>query len=314
MQEDDDRFDKMVDESIEALREQTALFVVLDPVLNDPQVSQTEINSLVDMPRYPLPMAAFPKEKRPYLLHLGRFEQAERQIGPLLRRALEEASGEHDRDGVGPRTVCAFIQAPGIEPADLAIALSRAAMVTGSSGTRVVFRYWDPRIASQLPRVLGDDLWRRQLQRLRIEAWWCYGSTGRRPQMIVQKASPADTPGRDLTDGYIRLTPAQIEKLEVLSWANRIVGLASGWDLDEMPTVLDAEKIVSRALQHGLTKETDILRFALAALSIHPDFDLHPQVAQSMADDQDFVQTMQGWSPGFIDELKLGAWRHADAD
>ena len=303
----------MLDKGIEALREQKALFALIDPVVEDPIASAQAFDRLVDLERRRLPTTALPKDKRPYLVDLGCFDRSERQIASLLRRALEEALGEHDRESVQPRSVCAFISAPGVDLTRLASQMARACVLVAHTRRRVLFRYWDPRIASQLPRLLGDDFWGGQLRRLQIDAWWCYDGAKSPPELAVSTASSAEPLAGDASGGPTHLTEAQFGKLAVLSWANRIAGLAPGWELDETPALRALEDISARALNHGLTDEADILRFALAALSIHPEFDRHPHVARTMAETREFARTMQGWSPEFIDQLKRGEWKPSDA-
>jgi hypothetical protein len=167
-----------------------------------------------------------------------------------------------------------------------------------------------------MPRLLGAEYWAAHQDALGIEAWWAFACTDLEEIALTSlpthaahlTAVTATTATYPVTPKY-HLLPEQWQALTCLGWTNRIARLARRWNLETPPTHSALENITRQALAYGLSDETDLLRYAHCALTLHPRFDAHPQVQQALQPKGlGFAKAVQTWSEVFIEELRSGAW------
>lgn len=262
----------------------TPLCVIVDPVLHDPSGEVEDTQTLI---RLPLSIDTLEPELRPYLLVIDDSIAQERVLNSTFRVAAEELLGRHDGEAGQPRSVCAWITADDLghpqAQRDLALALSRCATIAPPPPyprERTVFRYWDPRIAMHLSACLGEA-WARALCAMRLRGWW-----GLQPNGMLTCFSPLQKTGTDSADlAFSGFAPNahQWQTLLAIGWCNRVAQLLPAWELPHAPEIRVVEDAVRQALSHGLHEEIDILGFVHCALSIHPLFYRHDEVARSIA-------------------------------
>lgn len=284
-------------------------YVLIDPAWRDPLSGDTELAArLHDASRLVIRVNGWPVDKNPYLIALAGLTSQD--CAALLRLELEETLGNHDEERGQPRTVCAWLSPWQDDIKQLAVRMAERAIAhppTGSS--TVVFRYWDPRQAAHLPRILGEAAWHEHLCLLGLQRWTSLVATNDGAARATLAESSRETPSQERARHW-RFDLRQWRGIETLSWANRLIQCCADWN--RAAPLSSLENIASRALSHGLTEENDILRFAHCVLTIHPQFDSHPQVAAALSASQSgqagFGETVSNWPETYIDELKSGSW------
>lgn len=292
------------------------LCVLVDPVIHDPLAEHEDTRAL---PRLPLAMDTHAPEHRPYLLVLHDSHAQERALNATVRIAVEECMGLHDGEAGQPRSVCAWITADGLgQPQaqrNLAYALGHRATLSPPAPyprERTVFRYWDPRIALHLPGHLVDT-WALALHAMHVQGWWSL-----QPDGTLASLGPVLPPGTDDTGPVLStfaLDARQWQALLVIGWCHRVAQLLPAWELQQAPEPRAVEDAVRRALAHGLHEEADILSFAHCALTLHPLFDRHGEVARGIAalpaagpHRSGFAELPAQWDDELTRVLHAGQW------
>lgn len=292
----------------------SSLCVLVDPTLHDPLAEHADTRALL---RLPLHIDAFAPGQRPYLLVIHDSLAQERALNTTVRVAVEECLGLHDddREAGQPRSVCAWITADTLRDPQQQRALAYGLALQASvlppppyAGQRKTFRYWDPRLSVHLPRCLGEAVWRQTLAGLRIRGWWNLQAGGvLAPVGAVVAPDPGDRPP---TAQAWTLDTRQWQALLAIGWGQRVAQLLPDWELPQMPEPSAIDDAVRRALAHGLHEEADVLGFAQCALTYHPQFDRHPEVARSIETlpraggvAHGFAALTQRWPETLLDQL-----------
>lgn len=310
------------------LKEQLAtacpIAILVDPALHDPLATHPDTRSL---PRLHSVVRGIEQSRRPYLLLLADSEINERALNASVRVATEERAGVHDGTDGAPRSVCAWLVPPRHQSANwkrtLAALNRRATLMARPPGRseRKVFRFWDPRVSVHLHATLGTAAWTECLQDLGVNQWWCLNDDPQSDDALAC-AGIVDNPLADINDsppcGW-RLDDAQWRELQRLNWTNRILHAATSWDLVRPTERKQAIDIARRALDHGLSDERDVLRFANLALTTHLQFDDHVDVRRMLktwheagAQPGAFASLTQQWSEEFAVLLEHGQWLAAE--
>lgn len=284
-------------------------FILIDPALKDPLKENSDFASCWNaVPRQRIPVHGWPDEKCPYLLPLAGRSAQDRSAA--LRFAYEETLGRYDDEQGQGRSFCAWLSPFDITINRLGARLAqRAVAFPPQHSTSVAFRYWDPRLSADIPRVLGQETWQTHLGLLGLRRWICL--TRRHDNVEIAHLPEARSETSDAADRLAwRLDVTQWRSLEILSMRNRLIQCSAAWDLKTQHGSDELETIARRALEHGLSEECDILRFAYCALNIHPEFDRHPEVAEAISSlgQTGFAEMVSDWPEGFIAELASGRW------
>ncbi|PHV10533.1 hypothetical protein [Chitinimonas sp. BJB300] len=298
-----------LDAAINSLLDAQHLYLLVDPALHDPIATMAEAAAL---PKQSIPIQAIPLNRRPYLLDLHSVARNEKVLNNSLRLGLEEGLGAYDLPDGSPRSLCAWIDAPGQKINDLAAALARRTALSMAGVQAVSFRYWDPRITVHLPRLLGKAVMTDLLADLGATAWWAFATQANGAQHLTSLGQ--SEPARTLVDEAAHqwaLDGTQWRALTALGWANRLARLVPDWGLEAQPDQGTLEHVATQALAWGLASESDVLRFAYFALTYHPQFDTHPKVRTALeaarANEQtSFAEITQAWDESFKEELRKG--------
>ena len=257
-----------------------------------------------DFVQLPIVHQNLPAASRPFLLVIPDEARFERLVNATLRLAVEEALGLCDLDtGGSPRSICAWLTPP---PATsqggevdvpqwttrTAAHLARQALVLAPEGVAAVagkcqlWRFWDPRGASRVWPVLSDK--QRETLLGPVHSWFCIQQTGTSLGALVALKVAAQT-GRDVFDPPTVLPPVA---LTATQWqlCERVGPLHSALrHSGEWPVVLSTaatpelvDELLIRAQAHGVSGENDLLLFVHTALTVHPEFDGHPQVLAAL--------------------------------
>ncbi|HEV3429627.1 MAG TPA: DUF4123 domain-containing protein [Paraburkholderia sp.] len=211
-------------------------------------------------------------------------------MGPLLV-ALDPARAEHEAFMrlllKRAQTQDLMVWIASRQPIDaLAIHLQAYAEVVLPDGRRALLRHYDPSILEILVSVFDEQQRADFLAGVREYRYW---RSGWRSVAGVD----ADTLPKALVDTIV-LTPAQFELLSNESFAetlyhrlkDELLPPASAMDSHDCITTIRA--LLARAAQtHGLKSESDLAYFTLLALNVHPSFDTHAQIAETLAAQSD---------------------------
>jgi len=293
-----------------ARREQDApVAVLVDPGFHDPLASDEHVK---EAPRVQVTGPGTNPAQQPYILMPAGMRAYERIVSASLRLAIEESVGVHDREGLRPRSVCAWlvpkdVQAPDWSEIARAFSARTVVVAPGSSGTRQVFRFWDPRVASQLTSAVGAAAWSECLSSLGLSQWWAVNEAGELARMDELPTPAAKSRERSSAWAF---DARQWKALEFLRWRNCLSQAAYAWGVEPGPSSAVLDDIVRRALNFGLADEADIRSFAYLALAVNPRFDALHEVRLALRQwDAEgrcaggFSARVQAWSDDFLEQL-----------
>ncbi|CAB3922156.1 MULTISPECIES: DUF4123 domain-containing protein [Achromobacter] len=252
----------------------SALYVLVDPTIEDPLAHAARRESAVALP---LDRGRFLAGHCPYLLALGDFGRDD-AIELSIAAACAAAAPGHTH-----RAVCGWIASP-VAPTALARHLARMARcLVPDRADPVTLRHWDPRVAEVLAEVLSEDQLRQWLAP--VQAYWrpcrAAGELAVQYERPAAAGAPQAGPAAPLV-----LDRAQCAVLERAGWVNQALDALAeaGHDMAEARLRERADRQVARAqARWGLETDTDIVDFALHGLLVHPHFDQHPDVRHAMA-------------------------------
>lgn len=279
--------------------------LLIDPMLRDPGVADWAAG----LERWRLRVANATAELAPYVVWLDvDTHEGERALQASLRVGAAESLGLMDTDEHQVRSLAAWLvpstrlDAP--QRRHLMSMLSDLSIWPDQRG--ITFRFWDPRIASGLGDALGGNVWRDILAGLGVAHWCCFGTSN--VFTCMQRSL-----GRSSEPRWA-VTPDITRRLQALSWRNRVWHLARRWSTLDDLDFSQVSRVVERAMRHGFSHEDDVIRYAHCALTIHPDFDRHPAVAEfirtKIAERQErvFDKFVRGWDEALSEELRVGRW------
>lgn len=316
-----------VDLSIAALYKaaQSAIGVaiLIDPALADPLQPHIEELGLEPL-RLRIATRQVDTDKLPYLVWIADASRAERLINTSIRIAVAERLSPDPDWPAGMRSVCAWFVSPALTSESDAKALARRLATQGiqtdADGGRHYFRFFDPRIAGHLPRIL-EPAQRQELGRITGNGWLGMDEHGELQALLLAgpdaPQSNTITPLTGLPEvPPLKLTPGQWQNFVVLGWRNRIGQALVDWDLKRTPTPDALMEIARRAVGHKLTSEMDALTFAYYALTTHPLFDRHPHIASALQEhattaEPVFADRLNQKDEDFWHTVSAGAWLHA---
>jgi hypothetical protein len=144
--------------------------ILCDPILSDPasslETSQRSLTRIVvECPELEPALA-------PYLVPVDRNWAGERLLQDSIELAIQEARCAA-KAMPAPRSITAWLFVSPAQERLLRTRLSKRALLrtTVRSAEEKQFRYWDPRVFAQLPRVLGAEEFRNWLG---VDVCWCW--------------------------------------------------------------------------------------------------------------------------------------------
>jgi hypothetical protein len=209
-------------------------FVLIDPTLRNPVNEDSDFASRwKDAPRQAIRIRGWPDDKFPYLLPLvGRSPQ---DMSVALRFAYEETLGKYDDERGQGRSICAWLFPGKTDIKRLGNRMAqRAVAFPPHQSAAVVFRYWDPRLTADLPRVLDKGTWQSHLGLLGLRRW--ISLVRRNDNVEIADLPEAQSETTDTADTLSwRLDLRQWRNLEALSWRNRLIQCSADWELKALP-------------------------------------------------------------------------------
>ncbi|MCK0746814.1 DUF4123 domain-containing protein [Chromohalobacter nigrandesensis] len=186
-----------------------------------------------------------------------------------LEHELAEEKAQRPESLLEPAPFCGWIFTQQAR-STVAAYISRQLAQTTPEGKRALLRFYDPRVMSQLPRILHPS----QLSALLgpIDRWVYLDRHGR----LCCIEPHADK--RHL--GRLRLTTDQWQAIRRIGQINRCLQRCRSLPEQDRPAqVDDAERIddlIVAAQAHGLYERADVTAFVLHGLTIHATFYEHP--------------------------------------
>jgi hypothetical protein len=165
--------------------------------------------------------------------------------------------------------------------------ISRQLVQTTPEGKRALLRFYDPRVMSQLPRILHPS----QLSALLgpIDRWVYLDRHGH----LCCIEPHADK--RHI--GHLRLTTDQWQAIRRIGQINRCLELCHSLPEQDRPAQVEVERIddlIVAAQAHGLHERAAVTAFVLHGLTIHATFYKHPIM-------QRLLRSQSVDSPGYIE-------------
>jgi hypothetical protein len=252
--------------------EQAAALLV-DPALHDP-FDQLAEDSAVQRVQLPMRFRDLDAAHCPYLIWISQERLAERVVSRSVSLAIAEALGTVQPQG--RRTVCAWlIPQRDVTPRELARALGAQAVLRDPGGRPRLVRYYDPRVADHLPRILGmRHLWRWLAG---VDEWHRVAADGQLDSWLRPAAQASDPAAVVAADFW--------PMLERVGTINKLLSQSQSWpisDRQDLPVRLD--RALQRATDCGLTAEQDQMVFAACAFTIREGFEFDPAVRQILSE------------------------------
>ncbi|WP_280541347.1 DUF4123 domain-containing protein [Chromohalobacter sp. 11-W] len=193
-----------------------------------------------------------------------------RKITPALdlEDELAEEKAKRPESLLEPAPFCGWIFTQQAR-STVATYISRQLAQTTAENRRALLRFYDPRVMSQLPRILQPS----QLSALLgpIDRWVYLDRHGR-----LRCIEPHDD-RRHL--GSLKLTTDQWQAIQRIGQINRCLELCRSLPEPDRPAGVNAMRIdalIVAAQVHGLHERTAVTAFVLHGLTIHETFYQHP--------------------------------------
>jgi hypothetical protein len=249
----------------------TPVVVLIDPALTDP-FSQLDLAPGIRKQSLRIEYKDLDRAHQPYLLWFDSESSAEavfnRSVGVAVFEATDAVTHESSA-----RSICAWITPdPDQTPLSLARALAARSTLVEPGGTRKLFRFFDPRVLDQMPRIMGSTSFWHWLGPVR--AWHFVGREGE--LVTLSRLSHVDT--EPMIDAMVW------RKLERIVAINKLLQQSRDWGVysrSELPMQLD--RYMEHAFQAGLLTEQDQMVFATCCSCISEQFFEHPVVEEILA-------------------------------
>jgi hypothetical protein len=260
--------------------------LVIDPVLDDP-LDRIRPATTVARTSWRIAHPDIDEASQPYLLWFEHEHAHEQAINAAVEIAVEQALVARVRSPAS-RSVCAWVTPKRSTTApELAQRWSRSAAAVDEQGLRRILRFFDPRVVSHLPRVLGSDMLSAWLGA--VDVWRWIDAEGQ-----LRSFSPID-----VVSSPSSLSAPMWRQLKRIGWINKLLIQSSEWevrDRDALPAQLD--RYMEAASEQRLVTEQDVLIFATCCHTLHAHFYKHDQV-------QDIVRRANTGGPSFAVAMSM---------
>ncbi|HDR9483959.1 TPA: DUF4123 domain-containing protein [Burkholderia aenigmatica] len=277
--------------------------LLVDPSQRDPLADDAGDNPLsADLPKTDVVIdhEAVSPTHYPYLLELDlKTESDVAALAESARLAFEDRRPQSMAEGLGQR-IGGWL-ASSASAREVAAHCSRLALQNDDRGRLCLVRFYDPRSQALLWPLLAPAQQHALLGP--IQAWHTLDAG-------AATITRMNTVGR--RDDFV-LDDAQWQAIQCHGIVNRALALHA-YDLDRQPKQHEVDAAVAaslRARRYGLTDEEDEVAFVGHALSLHPEFDLHPRVLQilgSRADGDLYTERIDELTSDEIAEIRQGIW------
>lgn len=147
-------------------------------------------------------------------------------------------------------------------------------LATPQPGRQAWLRLHDPRVLHQMLRILNAAQRRKLFGRSEFFTYWAGD------QWLTAYADDEAAPGVAAWDW------ARVERIGSINRALSGAGMRDAAALTTQGAL--AEQLIERAgVRHGLTRQDDIVEFAMRGLTTRATFDEHPAIAQRIKPDED---------------------------
>jgi hypothetical protein len=143
----------------------------------------------------------------------------------------------------------------------------------------MLFRFFDPRITPHLPGILGAK-WMSALRYLGVQRWLTIDGAS---QLVPVGPVNTDHSARAVAGPGWAFEQHEWDALTRLGWCNLVKHLMQHWEIAEPVSHSVVTRAVDGAWAWGWRSESDILRFAHCALTLHPEFDQYPPFREALA-------------------------------
>ncbi|MEK6354970.1 MAG: DUF4123 domain-containing protein [Burkholderia cenocepacia] len=236
----------------------------------------------------------------PYLLELDlKTEVGVAALEESARLAFEDRRPQSMAEGLGQRIGGWLASSASVR--EVAAHCSRLLLQNDDLGRLCLLRFYDPRSQALLWPLLAPA--QQHALMGPIQAWHTLDA-GAVP------VARMNTTGR--REDFV-LEGAQWQAIHRHGIVNRALALHA-YDLDRQPKQHEVDAAVAAALRarrYGLTDEEDEVAFVGHALSLHPEFDLHPRVLQILggrADGDLYTERIGELTSNEIAEIRQGIW------
>lgn len=223
-----------------------------------------------------MPPQSVPTDKCPWLTPLYTHQAAASQtVTESLRESLTELAPERVQRGLGRRIGGWLVSSAPTEA--IANHLAEAMVQTTPNGQRMWLRIHDPAVLWPLFGLLTTE--QRASVLGPVRTWWLLDPAGHPVQLDHPQPQALHEPPKSL-----RLTAEQwADVMRLNSFNVAINEWVSGQDAKPAPALVAQNASVAllalrRAGASGLNDTEDLTRFALHAMTMHPEFDRHPLV------------------------------------
>ncbi|MEV9638806.1 DUF4123 domain-containing protein [Burkholderia pseudomallei] len=277
--------------------------LLIDPSQRDPLANDAGDKAVfADLPKTDVVIdhGAVSPSHYPYLLELDlKTEVGVAALEESARLAFEDRRPQSMAEGLGQR-IGGWL-ASSAAAGEVAAHCSRLVLQNDDRGRLCLLRFYDPRSQALLWRVLAPVQQHALLGP--IQAWHTLDA-GAVPITRVNTVGRRDD---------FALDAAQWQAVHCHGIVNRALALHA-YDLDRQPKQHEVDAAVAaslRARRYGLTDEEDEVAFVGHALSLHPEFDLHPRVLQILggrAEGDLYTERIGELTSHEIAEIRQGIW------
>lgn len=243
---------------------------------------------------------AYPQAHCPYLLELDLSKPiGVDALAQSVRIAFEDRRPGSMAEGLGQRVGGWLASSASLD--DIARHWARLVLQRDYSGRACVLRFYDSRAFALLWPLLSHA--QRQTMLGPVQAWHVLSASARPDIHLASSDAQAN----------FLLSAAQWEEIHRHGLVNRALALhAQAFGRQPAPGEIEiAVAAGARSERHGLIDSDDQVAFICHALAWHPQFDLHPKVAQLLAGkatDDFYISQIGQLSADEIDEIRQGSW------
>ncbi|ARK51885.1 hypothetical protein BOC36_00805 [Burkholderia pseudomallei] len=277
--------------------------LLVDPSQRDPLADDAgDRSSFVDLPKTDVVVdhEAVSPTHYPYLLELDlNTDSGVAALEASVQLAFEDRRPQSMAEGLGQRIGGWLASSASVR--EVAAHCSRLSLQNDDLGRLCLLRFYDSRSQALLWPLLAPAQQHALLGP--IQAWHTLDA-GAVP------VARMNTTGR--REDFV-LEGAQWQAIHRHGIVNRALALHA-YDLDRQPKQHEVDAAVAAALRtrrYGLTDEEDEVAFVGHALSLHPEFDLHPRVLQILggrADGDLYTGRIGELTSNEIAEIRQGIW------
>lgn len=243
------------------------LYILCDPMLED------ELGAAANEKDYPCRKLDFTysdleRSSNPYLIEIADEPQAERFVNFSIQVAVDEVL-KNQAISPSPRSVCAWIIAPELNLNTFASLLGKSATLVDpyQIGVKRLFRFWDPRVMTHLPRIFSG---------LPFEHWLGANTAWLTMNIDGVLECTHFTNVHAESDWPFEPTKQQWDAIARIENLNQVLRLSEAWSSqDFLSTSIAIDNALIRAQRLGIVESLDSITYALLYRSLGGAFEKH---------------------------------------